>query len=75
MSGTSKPSQGQRIALRLVRVMLFALVVGLIHHAYVTRVARSSLTAQTSVVVEDIRDLFPSAQGLSVAPDERGLRQ
>lgn len=75
MSSTFKPPQGQKTALHLVRVLLFALVVGLIHRAHVVRLDRDALMPPTSVSIQDIRGLFPSAQGLSVDPDERGLRQ
>ncbi len=75
MSGSSKPRLSHRIALRIVRVLLFGLVVGLIHRAHVARVAQRSLMPQVAVVAEDIRDLYPSAQGFAVDLDKSGRRQ
>ena len=75
MSQTPTPSRGPKFPMRLIRALLFGLVIGLIHYAHAARTAREALTPATPVSLADVVDLFPAAGSRAAEADERGLRQ
>ena len=74
---TEAPSSGRARghALHLVRVLLFAGVLALIHSKSEELAAARALTASSPVQLEEVLDLFPAAASLSETPDERGRRE
>ena len=75
MTETPAPRRPKQLALHLVRVLLFAGVLGLIHREHEALVAARALAPATPVMLEEVLDLFPGAATLSQQPDARGRRE
>jgi len=75
MTETTAPLRTKQLALHLVRVLLFACVIFLIHRAHATRAQAALLKPAAAVSLEALQELFPAAESLSLEPDQRGLRR
>ena len=72
MTEAPAPRRPRQLALHLVRVLLFASVIGLIHREYTARSAALALESISPITLEEVQDLFPDAHALSEEADARG---
>ena len=75
MSEETPPRRSKQIGLHLLRVLLFASVIGLIHRSHSERTALASLTPAEPVTIQALRALFPEADALDEELDQRGMRE
>ncbi len=75
MTEKSASSRPKELAVHLVRVLLFAGVLGLIHREHEALVAQRALAPEAPVSLEEVLDLFPGAAALSEQSDARGRRE
>ncbi|MFT7676599.1 MAG: NosR/NirI family nitrous oxide reductase transcriptional regulator [Planctomycetota bacterium] len=75
MTENRSPRRRKQLALHLVRVLLFASVLCLIHREQETLNAARALAPTTQVNIEELLELFPRAASLSETPGARGRRE
>ena len=75
MTETPAPRRAKQLALHLVRVLLFASVLCLIHREQEALNAARALAPETPVKLERLLEFFPQAASLSETPDVRGRRE
>ena len=75
MSEAPAPNKTEGSALHLVRVLLFAGVLALIHDKHEELALARALSPSAPVQLEEVLDLFPAAAALSEVADERGRRE
>ena len=75
MTEAPAPRRAKQLGLHMLRVLLFASVLCLIHREQEALNTARALAPTTPVNFEELHELFPQAASLSETPDARGRRE